>query len=97
MPFVKGDPNINRKGRIKGEKDKLLEALAKVCAKRDVDFYEKVAEAALDDKSIMVAVLKKLVPDMSHTELEGAIEVNELPAVKIGGVPLELRIGDNLN
>lgn len=100
MPFVKGDPKINRNGRptgVKSEKTKLLEALETEGKNRSQDFYEKVAKAAYDDKGVMVAVLKKIVPDMSHNEIEGSLEVNELPTVKIGGIPLELRLGDNLN
>lgn len=72
MAFQKNDPNINRKGRPKNAEPELLrEALRKEGAKRGIDFWSKVAEYAFRDKNVMIAVLKKFVPDTSINTIEG--------------------------
>lgn len=87
MPFVKGDPNINRNGRPRNsEIDQLREALAKESEKRGVDFWDKVAEKAFKDTTIMIAVLKKFVPDTTFTKLEGDIgKENRIIIVRANG------------
>lgn len=95
MPFVKGDPNINRSGRPKNAEPELLrKALAREGAKRGEDFWDKVASYAFTDKNVMVAVVKKFIPDMSSTELSGALEFTQMPTVKKDGKEMELQIGD---
>jgi hypothetical protein len=72
MPFVKGDLRINRNGRPKNaEPDLLRNALAKEGKRRGIDFWDKVAEYAYRDKNVMIAVLKKFVPDTSIIQGEG--------------------------
>ena len=70
--FVKGDPNINRNGRPKNAEPELLrEALRREGEKRGEDFWDKVATFAFTDKNVMVAIIKKFVPDITKTEITG--------------------------
>jgi hypothetical protein len=74
MPFVKGDPNINRNGRPKNaEPDLLRKALEDEGEKRGISFWEKVAEYAFRDRTVMIAVVKKFIPDMNDLKVEGNI------------------------
>jgi len=75
MPFVKGDPNINRGGRPKNAEPELLRAaLAREGVKRGEDFWDKVASFAFTDKNVMVAIIKKFVPDMTQVAVEGELK-----------------------
>jgi len=95
MPFTKGDPNINRNGRPKNAEPELLrEALRREGVKRGKDFWERVAEVAYTDKNVMIAVVKKFVPDSSTTKLEGAVHYTQMPSITINGKPLEFDIGE---
>ena len=72
MPFVKGDPHINRNGRPKNAEPELLRtALEKEGVKKGITFWEKVAEYAFRDRQVMIAVIKKFVPDTSEVKVEG--------------------------
>jgi len=94
MPFKPGDPNINRNGRPKNAEPELLrEALRREGEKRGMDFWTKVSQYAFTDKNVMIAVLKKFVPDSTITTLEGALAVTQMPVVKIDDKPQELNIG----
>ena len=95
MAFVKGDPNINRKGRPKNAEPELLrEALRRQGEKRGIDFWEKVAEYAFTDKNVMIAIIKKFVPDITFNEMEAHVIVNQMPTIEIDGKPLGLNLGD---
>ena len=84
MPFVKGDKNINRGGRPKNAEPELLrEALRKEGKKRGEDFWSKVAEYSFTDKSVMIAVLKKFVPDIVKSEITGADGESLIPPMII--------------
>lgn len=94
--FKPGDPRINRKGRLpNADKDLLRKALEAEGIKRRQPFWEKVAEVAYSDKSIMAVVAKKFVPDMNTTEHSGEIHVTEMPTVQVGGEDLEIDIGND--
>ena len=72
MPFVKGDPRINREGRPRNaEPDLLRQALDKEGEKRGISFWEKVAEYAFRDRQVMIAVIKKFVPDTTEMNITG--------------------------
>ncbi len=97
MGFIKGDPNINRKGRPKNAQSELLrEALRKEGERRGENFWDRVSKTAFEDKGVMIAVLKKFIPDMSSTEHSGELHVTEMPTVIIDGQPLELDIGSRI-
>lgn len=96
--FVKGDPNINRKGRPKNaESQALRDALAREAETRKKPFWDHVASVAYEDTKVMIAVLKKFIPDMTSTEIEGLVNVMHLPQVTLkDGKPLDPEIGDPL-
>ena len=73
MPFKKGQSG-NLKGRPKGTDDKrrrfqlthLMDAIESVEKERGVDFYNHVVTRAYENDKVLVAVLKKLIPDQMH-------------------------------
>jgi hypothetical protein len=95
MPFQKGDPNINRNGRPKNAEAEMLRlALLKEGEKRGESFWEKVAQVAFIDKGVMIAVIKKFIPDMNSIEATGEVNITQMPKIIIDDKPLELNIGD---
>lgn len=94
MGFTKGDPNINRNGRPKNAEPELLrEALRREGEKRGEDFWDKVAQYAFTDKNMMIAIVKKFVPDLNHSEIDSNINVTKMPTVKIDDKEQELHFG----
>ena len=74
--FVKGQSG-NPHGRPrKAEIDKLRVALNKQGVKQKQDFWDAVAEKAYDNPSIMIAVIKKFVPDLVYTKTDMDVIVN---------------------
>lgn len=53
-------------------KTMLLDAIAKVEKKRRLPFLEKLVEMAYRNPQVMIAIIKKFIPDISLTELTGA-------------------------
>ena len=97
MPFVKGDPNINRNGRPRNAEPELLrQALSREGERRGEDFWQKVASFAFTDKNVMIAVVKKFIPDMTSMELDGSLIYVQMPSVKLGETILEPEIGNNI-
>jgi len=97
MAFAKGDPRINRKGRPKNaEPDLLRQALAREGVKRGEDFWEKVASFAFTDRNIMIAVIKKFIPDLTHADIDSTITVVKMETVKLDDKEQELNIGNRV-
>jgi len=73
MPFKKGfDPNRNSKGRPKNaEIDELRAALAKEGLRKRKNFWVEVAQKAFTNPTIMIAIIKKFIPDLGHVEYSG--------------------------
>ena len=95
MAFKKGDPNINRNGRPKNsEIDKLRAALKEEGERRGADFWNQVAKYAFTNDKIMLAIVKKFIPDLNY--FEGEITFNKTPDVLIDGKPLEYDIGNRI-
>ena len=70
MAWKKGQSG-NPKGRQKGirsEAEKLRQAVKKVEKERGIDFYQHFCERALEDNHILIALMKKLIPDMKQIE-----------------------------
>jgi len=59
-----GNP-LGRKNH-KSESEYLRDAINKIGSLRNKPFFEAVAEAAYEDRTVMIAVLKKIVPDLKH-------------------------------
>ena len=96
MPFVKGDPNINRNGRPKLSKiNELCKALEAEGAKLGKDFWQEVAKKAFTNDKIMLAVMKKFIPDLHHTEMDGEIAYTMMKAIVIEHKTMELNFGNN--
>ncbi len=73
MAFSKGDPNINRTGKTNPAVRMLHDAIEAEGINRGETFWQMIAKTAFKDKNVMIAVLKKFVPDTSITTLEGDI------------------------
>lgn len=69
-PGESGNPN----GRPKGAKNyltQLEEALKEEAKKANKTYWQKLAEWCFTNPSMAIAVLKKFIPDKTHTEIEG--------------------------
>jgi len=70
--FAKGK-SANPNGRPKGSKNYsilLEEAIGEAERKKDKKFLDRVMERAYMNDVVMLAVLKKLIPDKSHAKIE---------------------------
>jgi len=74
---------------------KLKRALLRVSKARGVNFYEKFCEMALEEPNVMVAVFKKLVPDLKQVEMDADITAN-LGVIQVPeDVPVGAPVGSN--
>jgi len=97
MAFKPGDPNINRAGRPKNaEIDQLRRALETEGIARGQDFWTTVAKKAFVHDKIMVAVLKKLIPDLTHADMAGEIKYTSMQMIRIEHKPLSLDLGEDI-
>ena len=69
MPFVKGDSNINRGGRPKGSKtqnsvEAIHRAIEQEAKKRGICIYEHFVVTAYEDKAVLIALMKKILPEL---------------------------------
>lgn len=83
-----GNPFGRQKG-IRSEAEKLRQAVKKVEKERGVDFYQHFCERALEDNHILIALMKKLVPDMKQIDSE--VNMNRNLGVIV--LPAKLPVG----
>jgi hypothetical protein len=80
--FVKGQSG-NPGGRPKNSEASMLKkAMRRIEKKRGVNFYERFCEMALEDPSVMVALMKKIIPDLKQVEMEGNL-VAEMGIIEV--------------
>lgn len=89
MPFQKGNV-ANPKGRPKGSKDMYTindfkKAMRVVEKRKKGSFFARVIEVAWTNPKVMVAVLKKLIPD--QTFVQGDFFPEDLLREKISFIP----------
>lgn len=80
MPFSKNDPNINRKGRPKGSKNKITkevrEAFSMILQNKLPDLERWLTQVSHDDPAKAAEILMKLserfLPILARTEITGA-------------------------
>jgi len=95
MPFKPGDPNINRNGRPKQpEIQELRDALDAAKKDKNKSILEHFVERAYTDDGVLVALVKKMLPDKNHLEAEINAEVTMMPTIEKDGKPLEYNVGD---
>ncbi len=80
--FKKGQSG-NPAGRPKGtkERDLMMAAKAEVEAEKKKSIYKHAFEMAFEDKTVLIALLKKLVPDMAYIESESAQTLTDIVAL----------------
>ncbi len=77
----RGNPNwkkgksANPKGRPPGIKNftisDLIDAIREVEKEKEIGLYKKFVNKAYVNSAVMIALIKKLIPDKTHTEIEG--------------------------
>ncbi len=65
--FKKGEV-ANPGGRISAERAELIKALADVGTEQGKTFLKHFVERAFADNQVAIALAKKILPDMSHTD-----------------------------
>jgi hypothetical protein len=81
--FKKGEIG-NPKGRPKGSYDltaEFIRTLRKVEKDKGITLIEHFAEQAYKDKKVLVAAVKKLLPDLNHNSGEMTLTVETLPPI----------------
>lgn len=87
-PGQSGNPN----GRpISSEAEKLRKAMRRVEKERGESFYIKFCQMAFEDSTVMIALAKKLIPDLKQVEqnidLQGQYGVIAFPTKLPVGAP----------
>lgn len=82
MPFTKGHSG-NPKGKPKGSKDfavALLKAIKRVEKEQKINLLKHFVEQAIVDNKVLIALVKKFMPDLRQTDLnlDGELTINGL-------------------
>lgn len=95
MGLPKGRTN-NPNGRpINSEAAELREALAQAKSKRGKGLLEHFVERAYTEDSVLIALIKKILPDKTQLEAEIMGTITQMGTVKIDDKPQEIKVGDS--
>lgn len=70
-PFQKGNPGGPGRPKGSGYMSELKQAIKEVGVEKKKPFFKRVVERAYTSDSVMIAVLRKFVPDKLKQEFEG--------------------------
>ena len=105
--FIKGNPG--GPGRTVGIKDfgilDLVKAIKEVEEEKEMPLYKKFVNKAYVNPTVLIALIKKLIPDKTHTEIEGVgdtgiiiLTARESFKKKLDGISERLEdVGKNTN
>jgi hypothetical protein len=74
VPGVCPNPEGRPKGATSVSMDTLRKAIQNVEKRKHKDIYEHFVEQAFKDKYVLVALMKKLIPDLKAISVEGSLD-----------------------
>lgn len=88
--------NINRKGvPRRPEIQKFREALARVEGEKGVELLEHAIRTAFEDKNVLIAVIRKILPDLSQVEMESFTLADMMDVLRKNGAG-DINNGNNV-
>ena len=90
--------NTSGKGVRKSPRYLLLEAIQAYEDGKSKDLMMHMVEQAFEDNKVLVALMKKLLPDLRHTNIDGQLAIKTLAdiAAAVGATRLPERLQDRI-
>jgi hypothetical protein len=95
MPFYKGNKLGVGHGRPQNQEvARLRKAILAVEKEEGKDLLAHFVKEAFKDRAVLIALIKKFVPDMTSTEVTATVKMLTMGKVVIDNKPLEAKIGE---